>query len=91
MECPNVECDHVPGERYKAPRDVPGLGVVRRHRCPNCRRVFMSLQKVISNWAAEKILLRLEDEDARLNARLTESSAPQPGTIPESGTSQPAS
>lgn len=63
MRCPNVDCDNIPGERYKSPVEVPNLGVVRRHRCPNCRKVFMSLQKTISNWAAERILLRLEEQD----------------------------
>lgn len=33
----------------------------------------MSLQKVISNWAAERILMRLEEDDA-LNGTPTESS-----------------
>ncbi len=61
MRCPS--CD-APGDRYKSPKEVPGLGVVRRHKCPSCRRVFLSLQKVISNWAAERILDRLEEEDA---------------------------
>lgn len=86
MRCPNVDCVDVPGERYKSPREVPGLGIVRRHRCPNCRRVFMSLQKVISNWAAEQILQRLEDEDATSNGKPTASSAAQPETSPDAGT-----
>ncbi len=61
MRCPN--CD-IPGERYKSPKEVQGLGIVRRHKCGSCRRIFMSLQKTISNWAAERILDRLEEEDA---------------------------
>lgn len=46
----------------------------------------MSLQRTITGWAAEGILRRLEEQDERSNAKPTESSAPQPGTIPSNGT-----
>ena len=80
MLCPNG-CD-VPGERYRSPVNVPHVGLVRRHRCPNCRRIFMSLQKVISNWAAEKILLRLEEQDGTSSERPTDSSENPSETSP---------
>lgn len=60
MQCPN--CD-TPGERYKGPREVPGLGVMRRHKCPNCRRVFLSLQKVVTGKYAEIVLNRIEAQE----------------------------
>ncbi len=54
----------------------------------------MSLQKVISNWAAEKILLRLEERDADSNEPPTASSGntleTDPG-LPASGTEPQAS
>lgn len=86
MRCPNVDCEGTPGERYKGPVEVPNLGVARRHRCPNCRRVFMSLQRTITGWAAEKILLRLEEQDGTSSEKPTESSAEQPGATPSGGT-----
>lgn len=86
MRCPNrdanPECD-IPANRYRAPQWVPGVGLVRRHRCPNCHRVFMSLQKTISNWAAEKILDRLEAADSTEQPR-TSFEPPTPETTPSS-------
>ena len=91
MKCPNVECDDVAMERYKSPVEVQGLGIVRRHRCPNCRKISMSLQKVISNWAAEKILLRLEERDAASNEPPTASSGTTLERNPSNGTETRAS
>ncbi len=88
MNCPN--CDTL-GDRYKSPKEVQGLGIARRHKCPNCRRIFMSLQRTISGWAAEGILRRLEEQDALLNARPIDSSAPQRAMTPSSGTETPES
>jgi transcriptional regulator NrdR family protein len=64
MLCPNC---YLPGERYKSPKEVPGLGVMRRHKCRNCRRVFLSLQKVVTGKYAEVVLNRIEaaEEAAR--------------------------
>lgn len=66
MRCPNGRFDpacDVPADRYRAPV-MTEVGLMRRHRCPNCRKVFLSLQKVISNWAAEKLLDRMETADS---------------------------
>lgn len=82
MLCPN--CD-IPGERYKSPKEVPGLGTARRHRCLNCRKIFMSLQRTITGWAAERILLRLEEQDENSNAKPTESSVKQQEMFPVDG------
>lgn len=64
MLCPVCE---TPGERYLGPRVVSGLGVMRRHRCPSCRHIFISLQRVLVGRYAEIILDRIEprvkDED----------------------------
>jgi hypothetical protein len=91
MKCPNVECEGISLERYKSPVEVPGLGIVRRHRCPNCRKISMSLQKLISNWAAEKILLRLEERDALSSEPPTASSGITLETDLSSGTRTPES
>lgn len=71
MQCPNG-CEERP-ERYRSPLNVPGVGLVRRHRCPNCRKVFMSLQKVIVGRHAEAILMRLETHGSVLTPEMTPS------------------
>lgn len=61
MNCPNG-CSAAP-ERYKRPVEIEGLGTMRRHRCPNCRRMFISLQRVILGKYATILLQRIEERE----------------------------
>jgi hypothetical protein len=54
LACPNGCADVA--VRYRKPVVVPQLGIVRRHKCMNCRHVYMSIQHVVSEQEAAQIL-----------------------------------
>lgn len=53
LDCPN--CGEEKLSRYRYPKRV-GDKVFRRHRCLNCRRICVSVQRFVSGANAERLL-----------------------------------
>ncbi len=58
LECP--ACGSVNSDRYGGPITRRGR-VYRRHRCRNCRRLFVTEQHVVSQGEARDVVAELEE------------------------------
>lgn len=58
LECPS--CGSVNSDRYGGPITRRGR-VYRRHRCRNCRRLYVTEQHVVLRGEAEDVVAELEE------------------------------
>ena len=60
LKCPSCGSENF--ERYRRPTDHVPDSTFRRHRCLNCRRVFLTEQRVVDEERAEEITQMLTSE-----------------------------